>query len=228
MTRDSGGFVRYGVVLLVVVALLASAGVASAAVAGTFSSSYDGYGEESDTSVRGHEIQVTGTLEVSGESAVNPRIVVRSTQNTVIDGSSVTLLQPGSTSANFEKQFTENGVAYTADEIAPGTTLNLEFVVYPVDGLTESEIDSAQVAVTYSRPGGDRVRDTFDVSTALNNTAPQAITAAENRTPEPEPPGLRDWAIRGLALVGGLVIVLVVLLFTYSAVSGDDDDVPGG
>jgi hypothetical protein len=223
MNRHSGSIVRYGIVLVVVMTLVASAGVASAAVAGTFSSTYDGY-DGSETSVRGHEIQVSGTLEVSGESAVNPRIEITSTQNTVLDDGTVTLLQPGDSSANFERRYSENGVTYTADEIPPGTTLNLEFVVYPVAGLTSGEITSAQVVVTYARPGGDRTRETFDVSTSLSATAPQAITAAEQRTPEPSAPGPRDWAIRGLAALGALMLVFILLVFVWNVVSGDDDD----
>lgn len=214
---------RRVVLFATLVALVASAGVASAAVAGSFSGTYDGYDDESDTSVRGHEIQVTGTLEFSGQSAVNPRIVIRSTENTVLDDSTVTLLQPGSTSANFNDQPVKNGIMYTADEISPGTTLNIEFVVYPVAGLTEDEINSAQVVVTYQDPSGEQTRRSFDVSTELSNSPPKAIEAARNQTPEP---GLRDWAIRGLAVIGALVIALTLLMLIWNVISGDDDGSP--
>jgi hypothetical protein len=225
MRPHSGDITRGGVVLFIVVALAVSAGVASAAVAGSFSSTYDGY-DDSDTEARGHEIQVTGTIDISGESAVNPRITVRSTGNTVLDDSAVTLLQPGDSSVDFERRYGENGVVYTADEIPAGTTLNLEFVVYPVAGLANDEITSAQVVVTYSRPGGDRTRETFDIATSLSNSPAQALTEARNRTPEPTEPGAREWAIRGLAVVGALVIVLILLMSIYSVVSGGDDDNP--
>ncbi|MFB6108010.1 MAG: hypothetical protein ABEJ82_04100 [Haloplanus sp.] len=210
--------IRWGrVAPFVVLVLLVSAGVASAAVTSSFSSSYDGYNDGSDTAAPGHEIQVSGSLDFSGDSAVNPRIVIRDTDNTVLDESSVTLLQPGDTSIDFEKQYVENGVAYTADEIPAGTTLNLEFLVYPVAGLDRSELDSAEVVVTYAPAGGDRTRERFAVTTQMSNTPPQVISSIE----QGDKLGL---VVKGLAVVGALAVALVVLMALYSAVSGGSDD----
>lgn len=206
-------------IAFLVVVLVVSTGVATAAVTGSFDSSYDGYNDGTDTDARGHEIQVSGTLEFSGENAVNPQILVRDTQYTVLDESSVQLLQPGDTSINFEKRYTENGVMYTASEVPSGTTLDLRFVTYPVSGLDRSEIESAQVLVSYERPGGGNDQNRISVTTSIDNT-PTKVISSINQGDQV------SIVVQILAVIGGLALLLVLVMTIYSVVSGEDDDNP--
>jgi len=199
--------------LLLVVFLVAGAGVASAAVAGDFTSSYDGYNDDSDTSVPGHEIQVSGSLEFSGENAVDARIVVYSSQHTVLDDSSVELLQPGASSVDFTRDYVNRGVRYSAEEVPSGTRLELEFVVYPVSGLTQSDLTSAEVVVRYDTPGGDREESRMEVTTSMSDTPVQVINSQGND----QQVHIAVWVFAG---IGALAVALVVLMAVYSAVSG--------
>ncbi|AZH24655.1 hypothetical protein [Haloplanus aerogenes] len=199
--------------LLLVVLLTASAGVASAAVAGDFTSSYDGYNDDSDTSVPGHEIQVSGSLEFSGENAVDARIVVYSSQHTVLEDSSVELLQPGASSVDFTRDYVNRGVRYSADEVPSGTRLELEFVVYPVSGLTQSELTSAEVVVRYDTPAGDQEESRMEVTTAMSNTPAQVINSQGND----QQVHIAVWVFAG---IGALAVALVVLMALYSVIGG--------
>lgn len=203
---------KSGVALLLVGILLCGAGVATAAVSGNFSSSYDGYNDDTATDVRGHEIKVSGTLEFSGENAVNPQITIRSSQHTVLDDKTVQLLQPGGSSVNFNRRNFDGGVRYTADEIPAGTQLELTFVVYPVSGLTKSEIKSAEIAVRYERPDGSTARKVMEVTTSLNNTPPQILNNRQQAQ-------RMDLVIKGLAVIGGITLLLVVVMGLYSIVT---------
>lgn len=197
--------------LLLCVLLLTTAGIATAAVAGDFTSSYDGYNDGSDTDTRGNEIQISGTLEFSGENAIDPQIIVRSSQHTVLDDESVNLLQPGSSSVNFDRGHVDNGVGFTADEIPSGTQLELETVVYPVSGLTQSEIKSAEVTVQYETPSGNTEEEQMDITTSLSNTPPQVISNQQ----QGQQIGL---LMKGLAGVGGLTLLIVVVMTLFTMV----------
>jgi hypothetical protein len=199
------------IILLILILLIAGAGVATAAVSGNFSSSYDGYNDDTDTDIRGHEIQISGTLEFSGENAVNPRIIIRSSQHTILDDGSVELLQPGGSAINFNKQYTESGVRYTADEIPSGTQIELNYVVYPITGLTQSEVRSAQVIIRYETPSGATEQNQIDVTTSLSNTPPQVLSSQQQSEQ-------MNLAILGFAVVGGLTVLLIVVMALYSGV----------
>lgn len=206
-------------VLFTLLVLFAGAGVASAAVSGDFSSSYDGYNDDSESDTRGNEISVSGSIQFSGENAVNPRIFVRSTQNTVIDDSSVRLLQPGGSSIDFRRDNVDDGVRYRAEEVPAGTQLNLEFVVYPVSGLTQEELRSAQVVVRYERPDGETEEQTIDVQTAIPNTPPKVINSLEQ--------GDQIGTVQQiLSYIGGAALVVLLLLVGLKIVGGSNQ--PGG
>lgn len=195
--------------------LIGGTGIASAAVAGDFSSTYDGYNDGKDTDVPGHEIQVTGTLEFSGENAVNPRITISPTENTVLDDPTVSLQQSADSSIDFRRINYGNGVRYSAEEIPDGTDFSLSFVVYPVSGLSQSEITSAQVRVQYERPGGGNEDQTIDVTTSLNNTAPQVISELEASQNEGEENGGGGYPLWMQGLGGLAVLVVLGALWSY-------------
>lgn len=208
------------IALALAVLLLGGASIATAAVAGDFSSSYDGYNDGSETSVSGHEIQVTGTLEFSGENAVDPTIVVRPTGNTVLDDENVELLQPGGSSIDFNRNYVEGGVRYTAQEIPSGTELELDFVVYPVSGLEQSQIKSAEVVVRYETPGGSSERKRIDVTTELGNTPPKVINSQQRG----QQMGI---IVKILAGIGALTLLLVVVMGGYSLLGDNGPPEPG-
>lgn len=199
------------VLVLLAICLLAWTGVAAAAVQGDFSSSYDGYGDGSDTDVRGHEIQVSGTLEFSGENAVEPSITVRPSQHTVLADGSSELLQSGESTVDFNKHFIADGVRYTATEISSGKQFELSFVVYPTSGLDRSEIKSSEVIVRYETPSGEPVTKRIEVTTSLDNTPPQMIDSQQGE----EQLHLAVWVLAG---IGGLTLLIVVIMALYSGV----------
>jgi len=208
-------------ILVIVVLTIITSGIVSAAVAGEFSSSYDGYNDGADTDVRGHEIQVSGTFEFSGENAVTPLITVSPSQNTVLDDETVELTQSADSSIDFTRQNVGEGVRYRAEEIPAGSSFDLQFVVYPVANLDQSEIESASVTVRYERPGGEGERQTFGVTTGMNNSAPQVISDLEASQSDDDgnsTGGAPIW-MQGLAGVGVLAIVVSLFMMT----SGGDD-----
>lgn len=199
------------IAMLLAILLLAWTGVAAAAVQGNFTSSYDGYDDGSDTDVPGHEIKVSGTLEFSGESAVEPSVTVRPSENTVLADDSVELLQSGESTVDFNKQFITDGVRYTATEISSGKEFELSFVVYPTSGLDQSEIKSSEVVIEYETPSGEPVTKREDVTTTLDNTPAQII----NNQQSEEELNLIIWVLAG---IGGLTLLVVVLMALYSGI----------
>jgi hypothetical protein len=212
-----------GMVLVLLFVLIVGAGIASAAVAGDFSSSYDGYNDGEDTEVPGHEIQVSGTLEFSGENAVEPRITIKPAQNTVLDDQTVELQQSAGSSVNFRRNNYQNGVRYAAEEIPADTDFDISFVVYPVSGLDQSEIKSAEIQVEYERPGGGTEEETIEVTTSLNNTAPQVISDLEESQPDGENGGGTPLWMQILAGIGAIAIVLTVGMFLYDSLGSGDE-----
>ncbi|NHX37605.1 MULTISPECIES: hypothetical protein [Halolamina] len=125
---------RYTILAIVITLTVftASAGIASAAVSGSFSSTYDGWEASSDSNPSSHEIEVTGSVEVTGDSAVSPQIVISGADNTILDQSSVQVFVEGDRSINFDRSTRESSVIYQTDEIPADTTLRVEFVAYYV------------------------------------------------------------------------------------------------
>lgn len=199
------------VVVLLTISLLAWTGVAAAAVEGDFTSSYDGYGDGSDTDVRGHEIQVSGPIEFTGENAVEPSITVRPSQNTVLADGSVELLQTGESTVDFEKNYISDGVRYSATEISSGKQFDLSYVVYPISGLDQSEIKSSEVIIRYETPSGEPVTKRNEVTTSLDNTPVQIIDSQQSE----EQVHIAVWVLAG---IGGLTALIVVIMALYSGV----------
>jgi len=206
------------IVIMLLFAFISGTGIASAAVAGDFSSSYDVYNDGESTDVPGHEIKSTGTLEFSGENAVNPTITIQPSSNTVLDDSSVQLQQNAGSSVDFSRTNYDSGVRYSADEIPANTDFEVSFIVYPVSGLDKSEIKSGEIVVRYERPSGETETKTIEITTALNNTPPQVISN-EQASQNDDDDGAPIW-MQGLSVVGGIAILFVL----YDLILGSTDD----
>jgi len=210
-------------IIITLTVLTAGAGIASAAVSGSFSSSYDGWNDGSNSDIRGHEIQVTGTVEVTGDSAVNPRIVIRGADNTILDQSSVQVFVKGDRSINFDRSTRESAVVYRADEIPAGTTLRVEYVTYYTGGAGEGDVTVGTVNVNYETPGGSSQQETFSTQNALENRPENVIDSLEQQIDQGE---TLSTAQEILSYVGILAVIFVILKIGLSIIrDGDDDDI---
>lgn len=211
-----------GIVITLTV-LTASAGIANAAVSGSFSSSYDGWHAGSNTDTRGHEIHVTGTIEVTGDSAVNPRIVIRGADDTILDQNSVQVFVEGDRSINFDRSTRESAVVYRADEVPAGTTLRVEYVSYYVGGADVGEVTVGTVNVNYETPGGSSQQKSFSTQNALENRPENVIDRLDQQVGQGE---TLSTAQEFLSYVGLLAVIFVVLKIVLSIIrNGDDDDI---
>jgi urease beta subunit len=210
-------------ILITLAVLTAGAGIASAAVSGSFSSSYDGWNDGSNSDTRGHEIQVTGTIEVTGDSAVNPRIVIRGADNSVLDQSSVQVFVEGDRSINFDRSTRESAVVYRADEIPAGTTLRVEYGTYYIGGADSGDVTVGEVNFNYETPGGSSQQESFSTQNALENRPENVIDNLEQQTDRGE---TLSTAQEILSYVGILAVIFVILKIGLSIVrNGDDDDI---
>lgn len=203
----------------VVLALIAGVGVAAAAVSGDFTATYDGYNDGESTDRRGHEIAIQGQLDVTGDAAVNPRIVVKGTDNTVVDTETARIFVEGDQSIQFDEQYGPSQVAFTADEIPAGTTLRIEFVAYYVGGADSKEMPVSTVNFNFDQPGGDRTREQFTVRTTLENRPEEAINSASTGSQLSQIQVI-------LSYIGGASIIIAILILAVKAIG--DDNPPGG
>lgn len=211
----------YGVgLILVIIGLIAGTGVASAAVSGSFSSSYDGWDDGSSSDTTGHEIAVSGTVEVTGDSAVNPRIVVRGSEHAIIDKSSVRVFVEGDRSIEFNRVVQDSRVVYQADEIPAGTTLQVEYMSYYKGSAGESgNVTVGNVDVNYETPGGSSQQESFATTNQLENRPEQVISDLKTG-------GNISQIQQYLSYLGGLFILYIVFRIG-SALRGEngiDDD----
>jgi len=190
-------------------------GVAAAAVDLEFSGEYDGYGGDA-TDVAGNEIEVTGTITVTGSSAVSPTIRIASTDATVLDLDSAEILVPSDQSIQFDRSynFRQDRLEFRAEEVPDGTTLEVRFVVYPTGEPATGTIDSARVSVNYETASGSRQTARNTVTTELTNSPAARIDELENQLSNQEGAGM---AVLGLAGVGGLAILVLLGFAAYKA-----------
>jgi len=208
-------------ILITLTVLTAGAGIASAAVSGSFSSSYDGWNDGSNSDTSGHEIQVTGTIDVTGDSAVNPRIVIRGADNTILDQSSVEVFVQGDRSINFDRSTRESAVVYRADEVPAGTTLRVEYRTYYTGGADSGDVIVGQVNFNHETPGGSSQQESFSTQNALENRPENVIDSLEQQLDQGE---TLSTAQEILSYVGILAVIFVVLKIGLSIVRGGDDD----
>jgi hypothetical protein len=210
-------------ILITLTVLTAGAGITSAAVSGSFSSSYDGWNDGSNSDARGHEIQVTGTTEVSGDSAVDPRIVVRGADNTVLDQSSVQVFVEGDRSINFDRSTGESAVVYRADEVPTGTTLRVEYRTYYIGGAESGDVTVGEVNFNYETPSGNSQQESFSTQNALENRPENVIDGLEQQIDE----GTNlSTAQEILSYIGILAVLFAILKLGLSLIrDGDDDDI---
>ncbi len=215
--RDAGsgrGVSGVVVTLAVVgIVLVGAVGVATAAVDLQFSGEYDGVGEDS-TDVPGNEIEVTGTITVTGSSAVSPTIRIAATDATVLDPNSAEILVPSDQSIQFDRSynFRQDRLEFRAEEVPDGTTLEIRFVVYPTGEPATGTVDSARVSVNYETASGSRQTARNTVTTELTNSPVARIDELENRLSNQEGAGT---AVLGLAGVGGLALFVLLLFAGY-------------
>ncbi|KAB1190648.1 MULTISPECIES: hypothetical protein [Haloferax] len=212
---------RLLVVVVAAVVLLAGAGLATAAVSGSFETSYDGWDDESDTETRGHEIQVAGTVEVTGDAAVSPRIVVRGADQTVLDQESVQVFVDGERSIQFDRSVENSRVVYHADEIPSGTTLRVQYNSYYIGGAESGEVNVGAVEVFYDTPSGDSQRNTFTATNSLENRPESVISGLES---ELNTGGTLTTVQEALSYAGALFVLVIVFMIGKRAVSDDGDD----
>ena len=220
--RDAGsgrGVSDVVVTLAVVgVVLVGAVGVAAAAVDLEFSGDYDGYDDQS-TEVPGHEIEVTGTITVTGSSAVSPTIRIASTEATVLDPDSAEILVPSDQSIQFDRSynFRQDRLEFRAEEVPDGTTLEVRFVVYPTGEPETGTIDSARVSVNYETASGSRQTARNTVTTELTNSPGARIDELQNELSNQEGVGT---AVLVLAGLGGVAILGWIGFGAYQLLGG--------
>lgn len=199
--------------------LAAGSGIVAAAVSGTFSATYDGYDDGESSEAPGHEIAIEGQVEVTGESAVNPTIIIHGAQHTVLDTASVQVFVEGDRSIQFDRSYSEGEVRLSADEIPSGTTLRVEYRTYYIGGADSPTMNVGQVQFDYNRPGGDRTRETFDIEATLENRPEEFVAAANTGSTL----GLLQQILSYIG-AGGVVLLLIGLVLKALG----DSSPPGG
>lgn len=210
---------RRGVLVLVVVLALAITltPIVHAAVSGDFTSTYDATG---DTDEPGREIQVSGTIEVTGEAAVEPRIEVSAGPDAVIATDSVEVFVEGEQGVNFDRSFDGGTVTLRTDEIPADTEIRVSFIVYP-RGTGEQNITSGIVNVRYNLPDGDRQSKEFTANANLSNSPESRVTElqSENEALQSTIDDLNaelesnpDWRFRFFVLLGLIALVGVLVI----------------
>lgn len=221
-TPRTGTGKRAATVCLLAAALLLSSGIAAAAVSGSFSAEYDGWDDGDDADVVGHEIQVEGTLTVSGDSLVRPRIVVRPGEYTVLDYETVSIFVEGDRSIQFDKAFRQQSVEYQAEEVPAGTELRIQFVAYYVGGAPSADVEASRVNVFYRTPSGDDQREVFRQELTLENRPEAVISGLETDLRNSE---LFSTAIDYLSILGVVFLFYIVFRLASGGGGGDDESV---
>jgi len=164
--------------LLVLGMLLLSAGIAAAAVSGSFTATYDGYNTQ-QTDARGHEIGVSGELEVTGDSVVQPQIYIKGADHTVLDTNSISVFVEGDRSLEFTRHYQAGQVVLTTDEIPTDTTIRIQFNTYFVGGTDTAQITAGQIDITYDTPSGASERKSYSPSVELQQSPDRVIKDLE-------------------------------------------------
>ncbi len=201
------------VILAGVLALIATTGTAQAAISGNFSSDYDA---NETTDVPGREIQTTGTLTVTGSSAVEPRITISSGPDTVLSGGSTQVFVEGEQAVSFDTSYQEDQVTLYTDEIRPGTQIELRFVVYPTGSGTTS-VTAGEVSTNYQTPSGNAESAEFRSTARLEGAPAQRIDELQERNTElnQQLSNQPQWRLWFFILLGAIIIGTIVIAGLY-------------
>lgn len=215
--------------VLSLVFLLVGSGVATAAVAGSFSSSYDGWGDSSSTGTGSEEIAVTGTIEVTGNAAVDPTVVVSGSEHTVLDASSVQVFVEGNRNIQLDRSIVgdqntgETRVIYQTEEIPSGTTLQVEYETY-YKGNTGTEVSEfvvGETEIAYELPSGEQQQDTFEATNTLESRPENIIADLEKQLEKGDQVSqIRQY----LSYLGGIAVIYLVIKIIAGVVGGNGDD----
>jgi len=166
--------------LVAVLFIVGTGSVSATEVDMNFDSGYDG-GQENN--ITGREIFIEGEIRVEEENAVDPRIRISSSEQTVMDQETFDVnVDPG---LDVDDRVTEDGVLITAEEIPAGNSVNVEFVVYP-RGTDEVEITSAEVRADFETPGGTSKDEYYEVTTTLSGGCQDIVQEQRDRIEELE------------------------------------------
>ncbi|MFO7925595.1 MAG: hypothetical protein ACQET5_06390 [Halobacteriota archaeon] len=210
---------RIVVLLIGCMLLVTTAGIATAAVSGDFSTTYDGYDDGESTEARGNEIAVQGQIEITGDPAVNPTIVVQGDEWAVLDTASIEVFVEGDRSIQFDRSFRGGEVRLSTSEIPTETTIRLEYRTYYTGGSDSASITASTVQFEYNSPSGDRTRETFQPDTSLENR-PEEFVAEVNSANQ------LSQIQRILSYIGAGGLVLLLFGLVLSAIGGKNP--PGG
>lgn len=192
-------------VLALVLLLVMSSGVGAAAVSGDFSGTYDGYEDGETTEPVGHEIAIQGEFEVTGDSAVDPRITIESAEYTVMDTTSVEVFVEGDRSIQFDRNDEAGQVQLRTEEIPPGTTIRVRFLVYLVGNIDAEEIEAGQVSVRYQTPSGTQEQESFTPRADVSDSPDRVIQRLERGES-------LTWIQEIISYVGGFAILLLLVI----------------
>lgn len=192
-------------VLALVLLLVMSSGVGAAAVSGDFSGTYDGYGDGETTEPVGHEIAIQGEFEVTGDSAVDPRITIESAEYTVMDTASVEVFVEGDRSIQFDRDDEAGQVELRTEEIPPGTTIRVRFLVYFVGSIAAEEIEAGEVSVHYQTPSGTQEQESFTPRADISDSPDRVIQNLERGES-------LTWIQEIVSYVGGFAILLLLVI----------------
>lgn len=212
---------RLLMVLVGCILLVTTAGIASAAVAGDFTSSYTGFGSGDSSAAPGNEISVQGQMEVTGDPAVDPRIVIQGGQWSVLDTSSVQVFVEGDRSIDFDQTTRDGDVILTTNEIPAETTIRVEYLTYYTGGADSSSITASDVQFSYDLPSGDQAEETFTTETTLENSPEKFVEEANSNSQ-------LSFVQEILSYIGGGGIVLLIIAIVLLALRDGGPPGSGG
>jgi len=196
-----------GVVILVVF----SSAIVTAAVTTTSDASYNGTQSNSDQA-----IETTYTVSPEGGTINNMTVDFDSTSQTFIQSNSFSFtVSPGGADINVESR---QGNRFFIQEIEPNEEVTFVFEVYPKT-IKQEEIDVASVQIDYIQNGQD-LSDSETVTANMSSSLWFELQAAEERINQQESE-LQQVSLVGqitdIAFLGGIVVGLIGIGFgTYS------------
>jgi hypothetical protein len=208
--------------LLALIILPLGAGSAEAtSVSMEFSSQYDG---DQESELPGREISVDGQLTFQEENAVNPRITISSSDQTVIDQETISVFVEGEAPVETSVDLTGDGAVVTTNGPIPeGTTVSIGFLLYP-RGTGDVNVTSATVRADFESPGGVSGSDSTDITTTLEGGPQDRIEDLEAQMQEggdDEPITILGIPLIWIGGAIGAVVAILVILALVDVATGD-------
>ncbi len=213
--------VRRQVVILSIVCLLlvSAAGIAAAAVTGDFSATYAGFGDDESSNAPGNEITVQGQIEITGDAAIDPTIIIQGAQWSVLDTGSIEVLTEGDRSLSFDREYRGGELRLSTSEIPADTTLRIEYRTYYTGGADSRSITASEIQFNYDQPSADRTSETFQAEVSLDNR-PEDFVEEVNTASQ------LSLFQRVLSYVGAASIILLIIMLGARLLR--DQSPPGG